>query len=145
MKSFILIIAFLLGNLHFASAKKLGQEGHGGDVVVGMFLGIAQATLNCMKENSGTWKEFPNLLEDLSYVFEHTQVSSRTEPVYLNGLEIDAINYPDSQVPRIIVSRGRWLADGYPNSYRAFLVLHEYLSIAGYNIFPSDSKKLRLY
>ncbi len=128
----IIISLLIIGSVSLSWARD-GQEGHGGDIVVAMFYGIAKATLNCMQLNPSSWSGSPILYNDLNYVIEHTIVSSRSEPVYLNGEEVDAINYPDVEAPRIILNRGRWFESTYPNSYRAVLVLHEYLSIAGYD------------
>lgn len=124
----LLAILFLLG---LSTASYAGQEGHGGDMAVSLFLGIAQQNLNCLEQNPQTWLQYPSLLTDLQDAVQRTQVIS-VEKTLLNGVEVDAINYPNPENPQILLNRTRWLENGIDIKLRSNLVVHEYLSIAGY-------------
>jgi hypothetical protein len=109
-----------------------GQEGHGGDMAVSLFLGIARKNFACLKENPKFWQNEPSLLDDLKRAYDQTEVIS-VERTVLNDVEVDAINYPSPEKPRILINRSRWLVSGIDIKYRSLLVIHEYLSIAGYD------------
>jgi hypothetical protein len=61
---------------------------------------------------------------------QRTKVNSR-ESLVLRGNQVDAINYPDANDPRILISRSGWLRMKNAKHRRAFLALHEYLGIMG--------------
>jgi len=113
-------------------AAHAGQEGHGGDIAVSIFVGVAYKTPACLKDSPLNDREYPGLADDFAAAIARTSVYSVDKTV-LNGNEVDAINYPDIESPRILISRSRWLDDRLTNQMRALLVFHEYLSIAGYD------------
>ena len=109
-----------------------GQEGHGGDIAVPMFIGLARTTCQCLSENSKSWKSYPLLINELQSMFQKAKVYS-VDNTILNGYEFDAINYPDVNDPKILINRTRWLNSVLKNNQRAELILHEYLSLIGYD------------
>ncbi len=121
----------LLVHLPALGFTEQGQEGHGGDIAVSLFLGVMRQTISCLRENPNSWNSQPRLLQDLQTAMTQTQVIS-VEKTLLNHVEVDAINYPNETNPQILVNRSRWLNTRLDTELRSHLVLHEYLSIAGY-------------
>ncbi|MBC7430241.1 MAG: hypothetical protein H7336_16625 [Bacteriovorax sp.] len=136
MPNFILpIFAIIISSiipLSALAAQSDGQEGHGGDIAVSIFVGIAYKTAACLAESPESLKDYPLLLEDFNLAIARTSIYS-VEKTVLNGNEVDAINYPTVEAPRILINRNRWLDDRLSTDMRALLVFHEYLSIAGYD------------
>lgn len=122
-----LVIALLLATNAYA-----GQEGHGGDIAASIFLGIARSTNDCLIQNKSSWLDYPLLSDELNAMFLAAKVYS-VDKTTLDGQEVDAINYPDIENPKILINRNRWLTEHLENSLRATLILHEYLSLIGYN------------
>jgi hypothetical protein len=117
----------------YATNNTDGQEGHGGDAAVGIFYGSTETMLACLKAAPSTWNgTLPQLVRDLDQAIAATTVSSVNQTI-LNGLEVDAINYPNAENPRILLNRKRWLSKDFGLDARAMISLHEYLSIAGYD------------
>lgn len=112
-----------------------GQEGHGGDMAVSTFIGIARTTCDCLRTNGDSWKEYPLLLGEFESMIQKAKVYS-VDKTILDGHEVDAINYPDVESPKILLNRDRWMKSDIKNDLRAELILHEYLSLIGYE----DSK-----
>lgn len=110
----------------------VGQEGHGGDIAVSVFLGIARTTCECFELNKNTWNTYPLLLDEMTSMIKKTKIYS-VDKTLLEGQEVDAINYPDLENPKILINRNRWLDDNLNNHLRAELILHEYLSLIGYD------------
>ncbi|MBT3234787.1 MAG: hypothetical protein HN353_02440 [Bdellovibrionales bacterium] len=110
---------------------KIGQEGHGGDIVVAEFILRAK---NISQQFEKIEQEF---LPDSEFALlfkeavESTKISS-AEHVYLDNVEVDAINYPDLEESMIVIGRNRWLDQRITPFARNLLVIHEYLSIIGY-------------
>jgi hypothetical protein len=113
-------------------AKIDGQEGHGGDIAVSIFIGIAYKTYLCLENSPEILADYPLLLEDFKSAMQRASVFS-VERTLLNGNEVDAINYPTVDSPKILISRNRWLDERLSADMRALLVFHEYLSVAGYD------------
>lgn len=130
--SSLLLLLSAMATFASPAARGAGQEGHGGDIAVSIFIGVAHRTAECLKESPLAEREYPSLLGDLVGAIARTSVYSVDKTV-LNGNEVDAINYPSVDRPRILINRTRWLDDRLTNSMRALLVFHEYLSIAGYD------------
>lgn len=128
---FAVIINYIFPQISMA-AQSDGQEGHGGDIAVSIFVGIAYKTAACLAESPEELKDYPLLLEDFNSAIERTSIYS-VEKTVLNGNEVDAINYPTVVAPRILINRNRWLDERLSITMRALLVFHEYLSIAGYD------------
>jgi hypothetical protein len=117
----------------FAENSSNGQEGHGGDAAVGLFYGATETMLACLKAAPATWNvNLPQLTRDLDQAIADTTVSSVDQTI-LNGVEVDAINYPNAEKPRILLNRKRWLSKDFGLDARAMISLHEFLSIAGYD------------
>lgn len=126
------LLFFLISLLLLPWGAKAGQEGHGGDIVVSEFLIYAnevgdslQGLLEFQLPSSDFIKEYNDAVAD-------TKVSSE-DRVYLSAVEVDAINFPSIDDPRIIINRERWLDPRLNIIQRKRLVLHEYLSIMGYD------------
>lgn len=126
IKKTILLISL---NTLFFNTSWAGQEGHGGDMAVSIFIGIASTVNNCLQSNAP--KEYPLLVGELRFMIQKAKVYS-VEKTILNGHEVDAINYPDQDNPRVLLNRARWLKPDIRTDFRAGLVLHEYLSLLGY-------------
>lgn len=110
-----------------------GQEAHGGDIAVSIFYGVMRQTLYCLESNPQSWNSQPQLLQNLKSEFLRTRVIS-VEKTMLNGIEVDAINYPSKDdIPKILINRSRWLNENLDHVMRSRLVLHEYLGIANYD------------
>jgi hypothetical protein len=111
---------------------KAGQESHGGDIAAAVFLTTAYELEQRLDTLSAA--DFPNdrLLVDYKRMIRAAFVSSE-EHVYRQGVEVDAINIPDIDAPRVIVNRSRWLNPALNFEMRARLVFHEYLWLIGYD------------
>jgi hypothetical protein len=107
-----------------------GQELHGGDIAVSLFLGIAYKTLYCFSKNQEMMpavyfhKEFETALNKVKVY--------SVEKTFINGNEVDAINNRDAENPQIRISRTRWLREDLSDVMRARLVVHEMMGIMGY-------------
>jgi len=123
--------SFFLAMFLFASNSHAGQEGHGGDIAVSLFLGIAHKSLYCLAKIPSENLPSPTWTSEYEKAILTTHIYS-AEKTELNGVEVDAINFPDIDNPRIIVNRSRWLRDELSDVMRSRLIIHEYLSIMGY-------------
>jgi hypothetical protein len=119
--------------MHVSHAKD-GQEGHGGDTVVAEFLLLANDIAEAFGEVEVTLLPSETFSTEFDEALRDTTVTS-AENVYLGDVEVDAINFPTTGDSRIIVGRSRWLDNRINNFQRRRLVVHEYLSILGYEDF----------
>jgi hypothetical protein len=129
-KIFLLIILCVM--VTSAAMGKTGQEGHGGDIVVAEFILLAKRIsqqFDDLEQELLPDSEFVLLFQE---AVESTRIIS-AEHVYLGDVEVDAINYPDSDESRIVIGRNRWLDRRITVFSRSLLVIHEYLSIIGYD------------
>lgn len=122
----------LLMSLSLSAWAKLGQEGHAGDMVVSEFVIFADEALAEFKKLNADHLPSPDFVELFEEAIEKTEVSS-SEKVTLGNREVDAINFPDFESPKIIIGRNRWLDERIPYVWRRRLVIHEYLSILGFD------------
>lgn len=106
-------------------ARAGGQEGNGGDIYSIEFTRIASRLVFNLRTNSA----MSPYLEKLTQAIEEVSVESTMENLFLNGIPKDAINYPREK--RIVFHRRTWL--GLSSADRPFLVLHEYLGVAGFD------------
>lgn len=113
-------------------ALESGQEGHGGDIAVAQFIQQTDFLLNDLAKIEPAQLPNANFISELVAATQHTKIYSTDLPLTLNGVEVDAVNFPDMNNPRIIISRNRWLDTRVHFSWRRLLILHEYLSIIGH-------------
>ena len=105
-----------------------GQEGHGGDGDAADFVSVGRyLSFHLSDEDTGPIAGFDRL--QFISAIEKTEIRSSETPLSLNGHWVDAINYPAEK--RIIFYRGSW--DQFDEQRKETLVLHEYLSILGYD------------
>ncbi|MCB0421218.1 MAG: hypothetical protein KDD61_09485 [Bdellovibrionales bacterium] len=133
------LLMFMISMLWVSSSlARVGQEGHGGDIVVSEFFGLAEEILESFKELPS--KDLPS--EDFVALFseslEKVEVTS-LDRVKLGDTEVDAINFPDIDEPKILLGRERWLDPRITMDMRKQLIIHEFLSIMGF-----DDKYYRL-
>lgn len=102
-----------------------GQEGNGGDIYSIEFTNVASRLLINLRSN----REMSPYLEKLTQALEEVSVESTLENLSLKGIPKDAINYPLDK--RIIFHRRSWM--WMSHAQRPFLVLHEYLGVAGFD------------
>jgi hypothetical protein len=124
MKIFLAGI-FLSLNLH------AGQETHGGDIAVSLFMGVTHKSLECIISHN---TYFPNefFVIELESMINRVKVYS-VDRTFINENEVDAINNRDIMNPIIRLNRSRWLSENLTDVLRARLVIHEFLSLLGYD------------
>lgn len=114
----------ILGMMLLAQPGWAGNElGNGGDAFAQEFIAAGRALVEKSRKNPD-----PRIgdAEALAAAVEGTAVSTK-DYLELNGVEVDAVNYPASK--RIEVNRRRW--QQYSAAQKSSLVLHEYLGILG--------------
>lgn len=121
-------LSFASGDVCDGSVIDCGTDtGGGGDRYVLDFLTVAKA-IRGMFSNSEVAVSFPEIDRDeLFEAIASTKVTSKDQ-LFLNGIEVDAINYPNQKL--IELNRQRWkpyLDDPFERLYA--IVLHEYLGI----------------
>jgi hypothetical protein len=126
------ITGFIITFLLLSNSWSRGQEGHGGDIIVSEFLILATEVGESLKGLGNSILPTDTFVEQYEEALLNTKVSS-ADRVYLGEQEVDAINFPYEDNPKIIVARERWLDNRINNIQRKRLVLHEYLSIMGYD------------
>lgn len=126
------LVVFFISLVTFAGPVSQGQEGHGGDIAVSIFMGVAQELGDVFLKQQKEIFPGPQFTVEFHQAFLSTKIFS-VEKTVLNGMEVDAINYPDIDNPRILINRTRWLDNQLSMQMRSLLVLHEYLSIMGYD------------
>lgn len=130
MKSIAVSMLVLFGLL-FKNVYAGDGVGNGGDGLAAEFILTAKDAFRIL-QNKPEVTQFLSL-DKLSMAIANTKVSSTKEPLILNGVEVDAINYPDQQL--IKINRLRWmdLRDSNRTLTRFNLVIHEYLGMIGIN------------
>ncbi len=123
MKNFILVV-FILFIAHLAWAGPRVVR-NGGDLYAIEFLGIGQQVLKSLQSHPDA---DTISLKKLANSLDKTLVESTSRPLYLNGVQKDAINYPAQM--HILLYRLSWAAQS-DLAEKATLVLHEYLGISG--------------
>lgn len=116
--NFIFLIAFTAATSLQAYG---GHEGNGGDVYAIEFMAMAERILLHLKKNQ--IKE----VNALKKAIKEVTVESSIQPLLLDGLDKDALNFPKQK--KIIFSRLRW--NEITLFQKPILVLHEYLGIIG--------------
>ncbi len=110
--SFVISLGALAGNEH----------GNGGDGYALEFMALGRKAAGEVRLHPD-----PRISEDsLRKAIETTNVTTK-ERLELQGVEVDAINYPEQK--RIELNRSRWKEYGLDQ--KAALVLHEYLGVIG--------------
>ncbi|MGE3262398.1 MAG: hypothetical protein AB7K68_11515 [Bacteriovoracia bacterium] len=123
---YLLIMTLILALPICALAEEGDDRGNGGDAYSQEFISTARTVVKLLQR-------FPikGLDSDgISRLIDRTVVGSK-ESLLLRGTEVDAINYPDANKPRIEVSRRGWDRMRHDFRRKRIIVLHEFLSIAG--------------
>lgn len=105
-----------------ASAFAGNELGNGGDSFAQEFVAIGQKIAERLKNDPDPQVSSITFLEAV----ENAAVSTKAK-LELRGVEVDAINYPESK--RVEINRSRWKEYGIRE--KTSLVFHEYLGIAG--------------
>jgi hypothetical protein len=123
----LLFCSFLNSSVTFAGT----ETGNGGDGYAAEFILMGKKAVEILKAISLKEVEGVNVLH-LSGVILSTEVHSR-DALYLNGQEVDAINYPNKQL--IELNRSRWekIRNEDQTIARYTLVIHEYLYLMQIN------------
>lgn len=126
-------IIFGFGEVSYASAATAapieGQERWGGDPIVSLFYGAAEEIMRCLP-NIGI-KEGLALAGPYSRVYQSMKVSSEDKVFDSTGVEVDAVNISDRDVPQVILGRQRWLVIREHRDMVYLLTLHEMLHLLG--------------
>lgn len=125
MKKTVLLIFTLI--LFGTTAWAGNTVANGGDVVAADFAQRARKLINGYKEKRFQ-EEYRPIIANLKRVLLTTKVRSE-ENLKLDSQEVNAINIPAENL--IIVNRSTW--DDLKSKEKYFLILHEYLWIAGYD------------
>lgn len=127
MKMLYLIVLLLTASVGQAFAYvESTDRGNGGDEISQSFVEVGYKLVESLMKDPVAGVDTEALLQAV----KATRVFSE-ERLVLRGTEVDAINYPDPQSPRILVSRSRWAAMEKSSHRRVFLAFHEYLGIMG--------------
>jgi hypothetical protein len=127
------ILAIVL-SLYISTALATGQDrGNPGDANVMEFVNSGTRAINFLKRNPNVAVSVAINPDLLLTAMRKVRVEIKTE-LFLDGIEVDAINYPNQGL--IQLSLSRWVATS--NSPDAFLkkqnlALHEYLWVLGYD------------
>lgn len=116
-------------SLFFTNTYAGDGVGNGGDGLAAEFILTAKDAFRILKSKPES-AQYLNL-DKLSMAIANTKVISTKDSLILNGIEVDAINYPSQQL--IKINRARWLDLRHLNRTRTRfnLVVHEYLGIMG--------------
>jgi hypothetical protein len=122
----IIAAIFLFSIQTFAST----ELGNGGDSVLQSFNLRGMQVGYYLQERPELAQKFGLNVSKFLEVVKNTKLAAK-DRLYLNGIEVDAINYPNEG--RIEVSRQRWLLRGGDQAFleERRLVLHEYLWMQG--------------
>jgi hypothetical protein len=127
MCTFVFAIIFMLSFQVIAQTSDGIGHGGGGDQYALEFVTYGTAIAGLLK-NTQAAKHFPEIdIVKFEKALSKTRVET-VEQLFLGSVEVDAINYPDSNL--IQLNRKRWamLQEQDPSRFYA-LVLHEYLGI----------------
>lgn len=128
MKNIILSITVLFFSTYARATVTQGIETNGGDGIVAEFFETFDRVISNLNPSSLTADD-KVMVKKLQEV--RSQVSVSTEPeLWLNGIEVDAINQPSAVPPRIVISQKSWQRLLYPQ--KQHLTIHEMLPVAGY-------------
>jgi hypothetical protein len=128
MKKFGLLILFLSV---FSQNGFAGQNGNGGDGYAAEFTYTGRMSVEILsKKDLSSVPEFD--LDKFMAVVTTTKVYT-VDNVYIDGEEVDAVNYPDKKIIEIGRNHWRELRDESLTAARFRLVIHEYVSIMGLN------------
>jgi hypothetical protein len=125
-------IYFLIATFFISFSAKAGGDslGNGGSLVASDVVTLMRSTLQEVGASS--------LTEDQKKILALVQtnvdvVTVKVEDsLTLNGVEVDAINYPEQKL--ILFSQSRWQLNPNPQSRSTQrLILHEYLGVSGLN------------
>ena len=122
IKTLVIALTFATG----VATSRAGQEkGNGGDAIALEFIGLGRSLAKTMQSGR---LNVPGV-DPISFaaVIETVEVVT-LEHTYLNGKELDAINYSSKR--RIELSRSRWQEYGNDLNRKLSLALHEYLGVA---------------
>lgn len=127
-KAYTILIAFIwLASMGSALAfEESTDRGNGGDEVSQAFVDAGYELVESLMKDPVAGVDTQALLRAV----EATKVHSE-EKLVLRGMEVDAINYPHPEAPRILVSRSGWARMENVSHRRMFLAFHEYLGIMG--------------
>jgi len=126
---------FLMPFLVLTLSAWAGNEGgHGGDPYAEEFMSISETLSSALAENE---KDHNRLFEkwkitskDFSNALQSLRVTSHDETeMFLNGEEVDAINFPNRIPQHIKINRKRWRE--FDIQARLYLALHEVFGILG--------------
>ncbi len=124
---FILTLALLGASVSALAREEDGiDRGNPGDEYAAAFINIGYDLAENLAKDPIPGVEARALFAAVRATSLHSEASLK-----LRGYEVDAINYPHSEAPRIVVSRAGWDRMGLEPHRRVFLVLHEYLAIMG--------------
>jgi len=125
-------LIFLLGTLISLNAfSGGGTVGNGGDAISQEFTFLATELVSYLPYLPANTSFSLEQRKAYATAVQETKVNTQ-DHLTLNGVEVDAINYPDKKV--IEVSRSRWAllsSDPEVKNKRQAIALHEYLWIAG--------------
>lgn len=124
MKKYLMLGLFTFCFTSYAAATGGTDVGNGGDDYSREFVSIALDIAESLALNPMPGVDAKSFLDTVSL----TKVNSSPR-IVLRGYEVDAVNYPDSNPPQIVVNRAGWDRLSVEPHRRAFLVLHEYLGI----------------
>lgn len=132
MKGQWVVVCALVGLVCAAVNTAAGSDGgstnvgNGGDSYVIEFIATGRGIARALK--AGHLSFLPVDAAKFAACIETAEVAS-VEKTLLNGVEVDAINYPGEN--RIEVSRSRWQVNRRAVNHRFAVVLHEYLGLMG--------------
>ncbi len=120
----IILPAFIL---IFASAVQAGRESGGGNTAAAEFYQLGHRTLVALTQaNPIVILERTTInLNDLLKALETSKIEFVNENLSLNGVSVQAINYPDQK--KILVSQNAW--NGLSPSQKRQLIIHEVLGL----------------
>jgi hypothetical protein len=117
------------------TARFGGDSAGGGDAVKLEFTAVAQALLHMLPKLTAA-DSLRVSRQELGRIIQTTEIQT-AEKVFLRGKEKDAVNEPN--IPRITVSRTRWLALGSDLDRKMMFALHEYIGALHNNQVSDES------
>lgn len=125
MKFSFIIAALLAASVSWAAGTDVGNPG---DAVVFDFIRASREGLESLRKNAYLVPYIK--VADFENSIQTAQISNSNDPLVLNGIEVDAINYPAKKA--IVFNRPRWIAqtDRY---LKIALAVHEHLGLLGFS------------
>lgn len=130
IKRLVLFLAFTVASNSFAGVKVIGN---GGDANAMEFVNSGIRMFNFLKRHPASAEALGITPETFLSKIRRIRVESE-DHLYLNGVEVDAINYPEDGL--IKISNTRWVAiSNLPDAIiqKQNLALHEYLWVLGFD------------